>query len=101
MGVKAWSNEQEKELIYKYQNETKDVIELSNHFNKGYRSVISKLVNLKIYKKPDKDEKPTRTVKVMLRDLETLLEIEIDGFNLNKKSNLEKLVLAIEEKLKE
>ena len=101
MGVKAWSNEQEKELINMYLTQTKDVVIIAEHFDKGYRSVISKLVNLQIYEKPDKPSSPTRTVKTMLRDLEDMLEIEIEGFNLNKKSNLERLVEALEEKLKE
>ena len=54
MSIKAWSDEQEEKLIHLY-NEmgVKDVHELAKHFEKGYRSVISKLVQLKIYQKPD------------------------------------------------
>jgi len=37
----------------------------------------------------------------MLRDLETMLDIEIEGTNLNKKSNLTNLVVALERKLAE
>ena len=49
MSVKAWNDEQEAELIKLYTEEDrKDVHELANHFSKGYRSVISKLVQLKI-----------------------------------------------------
>jgi len=45
MSVKAWSDEQEAELIRLYTEEhMKDVNELGDHFGKGYRSVISKLV---------------------------------------------------------
>ena len=53
MSVKAWNDEEEAELIklYKEQDE-KDVNILATHFGKGYRSVISKLVQLKIYEKP-------------------------------------------------
>ena len=101
MSVKAWSDEQEAELIRLYTEEDmKDVNELGEHFKKGYRSVIFKLVQLRIYEKPvDEDREGSRTVKTMLRDLETMLEIEIEGTNLNKKSNLTKLVHALEQKL--
>ena len=53
MSIKAWNDEQEQELIQLYTEENKkDVYELAEHFSKGYRSVISKLVQLKIYEKP-------------------------------------------------
>ena len=38
--------------------------------------------------------------KVMLRELEEILDIEVDGVNLNKKENLFKLVNAIKQKVK-
>ena len=51
------------------------LIILADHFGKGYRSVISKLVQLKIYEKPRNDEnRQIMTVKTMLRDIESLLE---------------------------
>ena len=60
MSVKAWNDEQEAELIKLYNEKgQKDVHELANHFSKGYRSVISKLVQLKIYEKPELDEEDT------------------------------------------
>lgn len=101
MSIKTWSNEQEAELVTLYVDEDiKDVHELAKHFAKGYRSVISKLVQLKVYKKPEIDEEAKAlTVKVMLRELEELLNIEIDGTNLNKKENLTKLVEALKAKL--
>ncbi len=83
-----------------YKSETKDVYVIAGHFGKGYRSVISKLVNMGIYEKPNTNKKNDRTVKTMLRDLEDMLEIKIEGFNLNKKSNLITLVEALEIKLK-
>lgn len=103
MSVKAWSDEQEAELIRLYTEEhMKDVNELGDYFGKGYRSVISKLVQLRIYEKPsDEDREGSRTVKTMLRDLEQMLDIEIEGTNLNKKSNLTNLVVALERKLAE
>ena len=101
MSVKAWNDEQEAELIDLYTEEgIKDVYELATHFSKGYRSVISKLVQLKIYEKPIiEEEDRSQTVKVMLRELEDILEIEVDGVNLNKKENLSKLLTAIKNKV--
>ena len=101
MSVKAWNDEEEAELIklYKEQDE-KDVNILATHFGKGYRSVISKLVQLKIYEKPRGDEnRQIMTVKTMLRDIESLLDIQIEGTNLNKKINLVNLVTALKERL--
>ena len=102
MSVKAWNDEQEAELIKLYTEEgLKDVYELASHFSKGYRSVISKLVQLKIYEKPVVEEEDrSQTVKVMLRELEEILEIEVEGVNLNKKENLVKLLNAIKQKVK-
>ncbi len=101
MSVKAWNDEQEAELIKMYTEEgIKDVYELASHFTKGYRSVISKLVQLKIYEKPEvNDEDKSQTVKVMLRELEDILSIRVDGTNLNKKENLSMLLNAIKEKI--
>jgi predicted transcriptional regulator len=101
MSIKTWSSEQELELVALYTvKEIKDVHELAEHFQKGYRSVISKLVQLKVYEKPQLEEEvKAQTVKTMLRDLESMLDIEIDGTNLNKKENLTKLVIALREKL--
>jgi hypothetical protein len=101
MSIKAWSDEQEAKLVELYTKESiKDVYELAEFFGKGYRSVISKLVQLKIYQKPEElEENKTKTVKTMLREIEEYLDIEIDGINLNKKENLVKLVSALSKKL--
>tara|TARA_B100001564_G_scaffold57299_1_gene44001 strand:- start:218 stop:526 length:309 start_codon:yes stop_codon:yes gene_type:complete len=101
MSIKAWSDQDEKQLIFLYtEDDLKDVHELANIFNKGYRSVISKLVQLKIYEKPsDKEQEPNKTVKMMLIELENILEIEIEGVNLNKKENLKKLLDAVVKKV--
>ena len=63
MSIKAWSDQDEKQLIFLYtEDDLKDVHELATIFNKGYRSVISKLVQLKIYEKPsDKEQEPKKT----------------------------------------
>ena len=101
MSIKAWSNEQEDELIFLYTTDgMKDVHELAKHFGKGYRSVISKLVQLKIYEKPELEEgNKGQTVKVMLRELEDILDIQIQGTNLNKKENLSALLESIKRKV--
>lgn len=101
MSIKAWSDEQEAKLIDLYTVEhVKDVYELAEFFGKGYRSVISKLVQLKIYQKPEElEDSKNKTVKTMLREIEEYLDIEIEGINLNKKENLVKLVNALEKKL--
>ena len=101
MSIKTWSDSQEAELIRLYvEEDEKDVYFLAEHFSKGYRSVISKLVQLKIYQKPViEEEEKGLTVKVMLRELENMLNIEIEGTNLNKKENLTKLVQALKERL--
>ena len=101
MSIKAWSDQDEKQLIFLYtEDDLKDVHELATIFNKGYRSVISKLVQLKIYEThSDKEQEPNKTVKMMLIELENILEIEIEGVNLNKKENLKKLLDAVVKKV--
>ena len=101
MSVKAWNDDQEVELIKMYTEDgVKDVYELASHFSKGYRSVISKLVQLKIYEKPEiNEEDKSQTVKVMLRELEDILGIEVEGTNLNKKENLAKILEAVKNKV--
>ena len=62
--------------------------------------MISKLVQLKIYEKPElEEEDKSLTVKVMLRELEEILGVEVIGTNLNKKENLSKLLEAIKKKI--
>ena len=99
MSVKAWNDEEETKLIKMYTEDgVKDVYQLAEYFQKGYRSVISKL---EIYEKPEVDEtQKGQTVKVMLRQIEELLEIQIEGTNLNKKENLSSLLDAIKSKIK-
>ena len=101
MSVKAWNDDQEVELIKMYTEDgVKDVYELASHFSTGYRSVISKLVQLKIYEKPEiSEEDKSQTVKVMLRELEDILGIEVEGTNLNKKENLSTLLEAIKKRI--
>lgn len=96
---KAWSDEEEETLLDLYVNQGLDVYDVAEHFKKGHRSVISKLVQMKIYRKPSDEKEDKRSVKTMIRDIEIMLEIEIEGLNLTKKSNLELLVDALKDKL--
>lgn len=101
MSIKAWDDDQEATLIKMYvEEDIKDVQLLAKHFGKGYRSVISKLVQLRIYVKPEviKEDK-IETVKVMLRELKAILDLDEDITNLNKKDNLAKLLVAIKNRL--
>lgn len=101
MSIKAWDDDQEATLIKMYvEDDIKDVQVLAKHFGKGYRSVISKLVQLRIYVKPEviKEDK-IETVKVMLRELKAVLALDEDITNLNKKDNLAKLLIAIKNRL--
>ena len=59
------------------------------------------MVQMKIYIKPEKEPlKSHNTVKSLIKRLETILDIQIEGFNLTKKENLIALVEAVEEKCK-
>ena len=55
---------------------------------------------MKIYEKPEiSEEDKSQTVKVMLRELEDILGIEVEGTNLNKKENLAKILEAVKNKV--
>jgi Fe2+ transport system protein B len=55
---------------------------------------------LKIYEKPEiAEEDKSQTVKVMLRELEDILGIQVEGTNLNKKENLSQLLEAIKKRI--
>jgi transposase-like protein len=99
MNNRAWSPEEELELIRLYNEEKQDVTEIAEYFEKKPRSIISKLVQLKIYRKPSDDKEDKRSVKSMVIELEKILGIEIEGLNLTKKSNLERVVDGIKNKL--
>lgn len=104
MKNKNWSTDEENQLKTLYvENLITDPFELAKEFEgKNHRSIISKLVQMKIYIKPEKEPLKTHnTVKSLLGRLETVLGIELDGFNLTKKENLILLVEAVEAKCKE
>lgn len=98
---KNWSQEEEKLLKELYVDQSiTNPEEIAAHFeDKNYRSVISKLVQLKIYKKQEKEPLKTHnTVKSLIARLEKILDIQLDGFNLTKKENLIIVVEAVEKK---
>ena len=101
MNNKAWSSEDEEELIRLYNEEELEVVDIAEYFERKPRSIISKLVQLKIYRKPSDDKKNKRSVKSMVLELEDMLEVELEGLNLTKKSNLERVVDGIKNKLKQ
>ena len=99
---KNWSTEEENKLqdLYEVQGII-DPLLLANEFEgKNHRSIISKLVQMKIYIKPEKEPLKTHnTVKSFITRLDRALDIELSGFNLTKKENLIILVEAMEKKL--
>lgn len=101
MNNRAWSPEEELELTRLYNDEKQEVGEIADYFEKKPRSIISKLVQLKIYRKPSDDKEDKRSVKSMVIELEKMLDIEIEGLNLTKKSNLERVVDGIKNKLQQ
>mgnify|MGYP003331144373 CR=1 FL=1 len=98
---KNWSTEDEEKLANLYTKEgITDPFDLADMFEeKNHRSIISKLVQLKLYVKPEKEPLRTHsTVKTLIKRLETVLGIKIEGFNLTKKENLVVLVEAVEKR---
>lgn len=97
MYSKEWPEEDVHQLIDLYtQQNIKDPQALGDILNRNYRSIISKLVQLRIYEKPVETKIRKKTVKEMLRYLEQTFKISIDGINLSKKENLEALVSGVE-----
>lgn len=114
MGTKKWLDKEKEELRDMYINETQDVRIIAEHFGgkKNYRSVISKLVNMKIYIQPKKDKQLNKTtIKYYISELENLLNIKLENKNnhtrttpdINMKSNLTLILEAVKElpKIKE
>jgi hypothetical protein len=95
MNNKVWSDEEEQELIKLYRDDKMDVSYIAEYFGKNNRSIVSKLVRLKIYIKPNANKSTKRSVKSMITDIEKMLDIELEGVNLSKRSNLEVLTNAI------
>jgi transposase-like protein len=95
MNIRVWSEEEEQQLVKLYRDDKMDVLEIAEYFGKNNRSIISKLVRLKIYEKPNAKKSTKRSVKSMITDIEKMLDITLDGVNLSKRSNLEILTNAI------
>lgn len=100
MGIKTWCDEDEKELIELYTSgQMTDVYELAEYYGKGHRSVISKLVQLKIYIAPKDLKKKKPTVKQMVIELEDILDIQLDNTNLTRKDTMYTILQGIKKKL--
>lgn len=101
---KVWPQEEISRLTDLYVNQgVTDPYDLSEkHFpDKNHRSIISKLVQLKIYNKPERKLKDNVTVKLVVREIEKLLDVELDMVNLAKKENFIKILEGISNKLQE
>lgn len=98
--LKIWSDEESEALTKLYIEQKKSVVELSQIFDRGTRSIISKLVQLKIYNKPISESDENQSVKEMLQEIEKLLDIKIEGLSLTRKSNLKALLDSLKRKLK-
>lgn len=97
----AWIYEDEETLRALYEEGITDPFQLGLILNKNHRAVISKLVQLKIYKKPEEIENKIRTTKTLMLDIERLLKIELEGYNIHNKRNLLKIVRGIEKLINE
>lgn len=96
--MQQWSEEETTKLLDLYVEDGYTIDEIAEILQRHRRSIISKLVRLHVYKKPEKS--PKRSVKMMLLELEELLNITLDGSSLSRKQNLEIIVDTIK-KLKE
>lgn len=100
MGIRTWLEEDKEELIELYTSgKMTDPIELGEYFGKSHRSVISKLVQLEIYIAPRELRKKQPSVKEMVRELEIILDIEIDSNTLSKKHTIRDILYSVKNKL--
>lgn len=95
-----WNEEDTNKLLHLYTVEGMNPYAIADIMDKNYRSVISKLVQMKIYKKPSDDPEVIdrqRTVKQMLIEIEKLLNIKIPHLSFTRKESVEILLNAIKE----
>jgi transposase-like protein len=97
MLTKAWSEEDAQRLTELYNQGDLTIDEIADVFERNSRSIISKLVQLRIYKKPLPNKFGKKTVKSMLVELENILDVKLDGLTLSKKANLEIVVNRIKD----
>lgn len=103
MGLKNYTDEQEKELIKLYIDEEREIKDIGKILDKTDRSLVSKLVNMKIYNIPIKKPKEPRIqAKHLINELENLLNITLKNYNhsimtpnLAQKENLTLILDAI------
>ncbi len=95
MASKIWSEAEEKLLEQLYKELNHDIDAVAEKMNKSSRSIITKLVKMKIYEKPVIEQEEKIRVKGMIHELEKLLEIKIEGINIGKKSNLTNILEGV------
>lgn len=100
MGSRAWRDDDEEELRELYTSgKMMDITEIAEYYGKGRRSVISKLVQMKIYINPKELEDKKPSVKAMIREIEDILDIKIETMNLSKKDTLYDILVALKAKV--
>ena len=82
--------EDEVALISNDYVEGMSIQDLADKYNKQPRSLISKLVHLKIYVPPVKEKCITN--KMLYRELEEITDIQFESSSLHKKQDIEKLL---------
>jgi len=95
MASKIWSDEEEKTLTRLYKETNYNIEACAQKMNKTPRSIITKLVKMKIYIKPEIIVEDKIRVKGIIYELEEMLGIKIDGINIGKKSNLTNILEGV------
>jgi len=99
--------EDTKKMLSMYLNSNKkeyDLLQISLEFEVPKRSLISKLVGMKVYEPINRPGTKAKSAKVLIHELENMLGCEFGqgdtgGYNLNRRDNAVLLVNAIREKL--
>lgn len=96
MASKIWSEDEEKTLSKLYTELEHNIEAVAQKMNKSPRSIITKLVKMKIYIKPVIEQEEKIRVKGMIHEIEKLLGIKIEGINIGKKSNLTNILEGVQ-----
>ena len=103
MGIRQYTDEETSDLEHIYLKVSQDIDEIAEALGRDRRSVIAKLVSMKIYINPPEKEKK-RTGKMLIRQLEDMLDIRFENhlnslgqINLNGKANLGLIMDAVKQ----
>ena len=92
----VWDEETTNKLIELYDKGVKDHHTLAQILGRKYRSVVYKLSDLGLLEKPIQKEAPKKiTIPVLFKEIESLLNIKLEGTTLYNKHNLEQIVQSI------